>query len=393
MRKNIDILFVSGLIPPAVSGAGKRALRNAIEVSKHMNVAIITRTRNSSLPIPHYVVLPDFISSKSFFGKFFNNLATIIILPWFVFFTLIKISRPKIIHVYSINWFSIFILFFSKLFWRSSIYTELTLMGSDTPNSKSRWWLYRKLTDYCINKSDCVNCMTPQFYDYMKTSGFKESKLSLITNSLENRFIIPSEVNRESLRNKLGFSSEDFLILTVAHVTERKGYILIKDLIKNLPDNFNFKFISIGSYDNEVQKKLVHDIKMELSEIGREDKLMFLGFHDPYFYLQACDLFFFGSKREGFPGALIEAMACGLPIVSKKIDKITDFIIKNNYSGIILDSDNPKDYINEILFLYRNKEIRKELGFNARVESVKRFSISTVTSKYISIYSKILKII
>jgi glycosyltransferase involved in cell wall biosynthesis len=385
----LSIFIVSGLLPPQVSGAGKRALRTAKEISKHHNVTLVSRTRNKSIGIPNVVVLPEFAFPKNTFGRSLNNILNLTVLPLAVLFQLIKLKKPDILHVYSVNWFSIFIVFYNNLIWKSKLFTELTLMGSDTINSTSRWWLYRKLTNYCIYKSDQINCLSPQLFDYMIELGFREERLSLIPNSLDEKFLNYQLESKEKQKTHYGFGPHEFLIITIGGITKRKGYLLIKEIIKLIPSNKPIKVIAIGSFELESQKKLLSEIQLDLEKDGKKNRLIFVGYTDPLPYLLMGDMFLFASTREGFPSAIIEAMACSLPVVVKKIDKVTDYIIKNNHNGIIVDSDNPADFVFEILNIFENKK-SQSIEKTARKDVINRFSLHNITNKYLSEYNSLL---
>lgn len=389
MNKSIEILFVSGLIPPAVSGAGKRALRTAKEISKYYNVTLVSRTRNESIGFPNIVVLPELAFPKNKFGRTLNNIINLTVLPFAVLFQLIKLKRPNILHVYSVNWFSIFIIIYNIFIWKSKLFVELTLMGSDTINSSSRWWLYRKLTNYCIYKSDHINCLSPQLFNFMLGLGFNKDKLSLIPNSLDEKYLIHQSEDKELLKPKHGFNPHEFVIITVGGVTKRKGYLLIKEIISLIPLNKPIKVIAIGSFELEHQNKLVAEIQSDLEKEGKKDRLIFIGYTDPLPYLLMSDMFLFASSREGFPSAIIEAMACGLPVVVKKINKVTDYIINNKQNGIIVDSDKPADFVFEIMNIFERKH-NQSIGNNARESVIDRFSLYSITSKYITEYNHLL---
>ncbi len=74
---------------------------------------------------------------------------------------------------------------------------------------------------------------------------------------------------------------------------------------------------------------LKEPLKQLVTELNLDERVFFLGFdNNPYKYLKAADLFLFGSNHEGFPNVLLEAMCCGLPILTTNCKSGPDEIMK-----------------------------------------------------------------
>ena len=108
----------------------------------------------------------------------------------------------------------------------------------------------------------------------------------------------------------------DRIIITAGRLTEQKGqWHLIRafsSVVKQYPST---ALVILG--EGEL-KGYLNDL---ILEYGLENKVLLLGFHkNPYTYLHKADIFAFTSLFEGFGNILLEAMACGLPIVSCDCD-------------------------------------------------------------------------
>ena len=64
--------------------------------------------------------------------------------------------------------------------------------------------------------------------------------------------------------------------------------------------------------------------------------------------------------------ALSEAMACGMPVITTKN---AEWIVKNNYNGIVINENNIYEIVEKIIYLIENDDIRETLGRNAAIDS------------------------
>ena len=393
-QKKRTIAFISELIPPATGGAGIRALRTAQNLPKVYDVTLFTRIPNDCDHVSIVSILPGLYSTFTKKARVFSKLADVFILPFALLFKLLTLKGLKnisLFHSFSVSWLTVYLFLINKLFLKRPFIIELTLMGADTPGNNKKWWLFKKFSDYCIKNATQVNCISPLLYEYMRGFGFSESRLSLISNSYDARFKPASVEERIALREKYGISKNTFVLCTVGHISARKGYLLITEILKSLPKNFNFNFISVGNYKFEKLNNLKNRITKDLKLNQLENKTLFVGFQDPLPYLQMSDAFLFASLREGFGSAVIEAMACGLPVICKNIEGITEYIVDNEVNGYVLKTDNPIDYSKKIISLSENPSKRKDIGMQA-LHSVKdRFSLSSIISQYIELYNKLLR--
>jgi glycosyltransferase involved in cell wall biosynthesis len=94
------------------------------------------------------------------------------------------------------------------------------------------------------------------------------------------------------------------------------------------------------------------------------------------------------SYREGFPKILMEAAACGRPIITTNVPGCKDAIV-NNKTGILIPSKNYKALANAINKLSQDRNKIEKFSFEARNYAVDNFNIKDVISKHFSIYKEI----
>ena len=173
----------------------------------------------------------------------------------------------------------------------------------------------------------------------------------------EKCIVLPNGVNlnafrpmgKSNCRKELGFTDTDFIITCIGNFSERKGQDRIIEAFNKIGKP-NIKIILGG------QGKLNNT----------SDAILYSGFIDheqiPK-YLSASDVYVIPTRWEGCCNSIIEAMACGLPIISSNRPFNWDVLNKDN--SIMIDPDNIDEIAKAILTLYEDESLRERLSKNA----------------------------
>jgi glycosyltransferase involved in cell wall biosynthesis len=176
-------------------------------------------------------------------------------------------------------------------------------------------------------------------------------------------------------------------IVTFIHVgrfSKQKNHnLLVEAFAEALKKNNNIVLKLIG--DGELKQ----DITSKVDDLGIKDKIVFKGItKDVNSELNSSDVFILSSDWEGLPLSVLEAMACGLPIISTKAGGTPD-IVKNLDNGILVDIGDKEGIENAILTLAGNKKLREDMGMKSFIYS-KNYDIRATCSNYVSLYKKLL---
>jgi len=139
-------------------------------------------------------------------------------------------------------------------------------------------------------------------------------------------------------------------LIIVCRMVESKGVKNLIDSIKILKERFPKIHLYLVGDGEDLEKFKDYVIGLDINEnITFEGKL---NHEDVITALQNAHIFCFPSKSEGFPKAVLEALACGLPVVANPISAIPELL--NSGAGILLENDQPETIAFQVLNILHN---------------------------------------
>ena len=244
------------------------------------------------------------------------------------------------------------------------------------------WLLYypvEYLLSFYTNQQICIN-----IEDYERAKRFFHAqKVNYVPGvGIDVKRIRDVKVNKSNKRKDLGIPKEAIVLVSAGELITRKNHETIIRTMAKLKDK-RFVYVICGHGELEARlKEIVKDLKLEY-------QVFFLGYRTDILEIyMASDICIFPSFQEGLPVALMEAMACGLPVVCSKIRGNTDLV--DNNGGILIKPTDVESYAGAILKLGNDKSLRETMGsYNQRI--VEKFDVEKISSAMIMIYEDILK--
>jgi len=199
----------------------------------------------------------------------------------------------------------------------------------------------------------------------------------------ENKFFFIDKVEKIKLRNKLtNFSNDDIVLTHIATFITQKNHIFLLDVLKRLPKNY--KLYLGGTVENIEHKENFEQVKNKINRLDLKDRVIltkkFIDNIDEYIKLS--DVFLFPTWNEALGTPVLEAQACGVPVVANLMKGSTDYWIKDSEGGFVVEKFDDKVWAekiklalnisNETLIENSSKIIKIASAKNIDVEYFKR---------------------
>lgn len=251
--------------------------------------------------------------------------------------------------------------------------TDITLVGLEPS--------FLPLIKFSIEKSDGVTAVSRFLKEKTITNYNIEKEIEIIPNFVDTDLYKPSK----SLENrKLIAKPEEKVLIHVSNfrpVKRVQDVIKIFDLVsKKIPS----KLILVGDGPDR------SDCEKLCRELNICDKVKFLGKQTGLVdILSIADLFLIPSQSESFGLAALEAMSCGLPVISSSIGGLPELIVhgETGYIAEIGDIERMAKYAIDLL---TNETKYKYFSENSRKRAVEKFNINAITQMYEHYYYKTL---
>lgn len=251
--------------------------------------------------------------------------------------------------------------------------TDITLVGLEPS--------FMPLVKFSIEESDGVTAVSRFLKEKTLTNYNIEKDIEVIYNFIDIEKYKPKE--SELFRKHLAPCGEKVLV----HTSNFR-------LVKRVADTIRV----LDKVKKEIPAKLVlvgdgpdrSDCERLTRELDLQKDVIFLGKQDGLTeILNAADIFLMPSQSESFGLSALEAMACGVPVVSSSVGGLPELNIHNEtgYIAEIGDTDRMAKYVVELL---TNEKRYKSFSKNSRERAVKNFDKDLIVPKYVEYYERVL---
>ena len=210
-------------------------------------------------------------------------------------------------------------------------------------------------------------------------------KVSVINNGVDlSKFPSISELDKQTIKSKLGINEETNIMTIVACLKPVKGHQYLingfSDFIKQSKDDW--KLILIG--DGELRQSL----ESQVNALDLKNNVRFMGYqNNVHEWLLASDIALSSSLSEGLSNALIEACAASCPIIATKVGGNPEVVV-DGHNGFLVKAKDSESIKESMLILAGDIKLRKVMSMNARHKAITDFSNEAMVNALAYFYLK-----
>jgi glycosyltransferase involved in cell wall biosynthesis len=240
----------------------------------------------------------------------------------------------------------------------------------------------RRLQAAVLRRATCVVAISTEMTELLNRPELRHERVVKIPNAVDvERFKPVSSAAKSVLRRQLGIPPLRSVFVNVGRVTRSKGMLtLIAAWSEIVPRHDDALLLVLGGgkghwddcEDEVIEYIRTHRLQGHVQLVGPSDRV-----HE---YLQAADFFVSPSEYEGFGLAVVEALACGLPVLATSVG-IAPEVIRQGVNGFLFPPKDAQALKASLEAAFERRAQCPEMGREAR-ESALQFDLTRVSERY-----------
>lgn len=203
----------------------------------------------------------------------------------------------------------------------------------------------KKILDYLLSKADGVIALSSELKELVIKAGVESERVKVILNGVStDTFAL---MGKKVAREKLGLCKEKKIIISVGRHTFGKGHHELIRMIPSLLQKHDLALFIIGGINPESDctqelDNLIYKLKLNcvhlIGAVPHEELST---------WYSAADLFCLATKGEGCPNVVLEALACGTPVVVTNVGAVPDIVNSGREGFVVRSMDEMQEKIDE----------------------------------------------
>lgn len=249
--------------------------------------------------------------------------------------------------------------------WLCRVPLMVALRGSDIFISKQNP-VFKWMARWTLKRARMVTSVTPAFFPDLEDFGVLKEKIRLVPNgSHPNLFPVPPLSRLSELRQQLSIPEANVIIFALGRIVLKKGFDFLIQALSLVKEKIPNVTLVIGGDGTDL-----HRLKIMAKEFNVSESIRFPGTinrEDVPAYFHVCDIFtlpaVFDPKGnvDGCPNVILEAMACGKPVVASNISGIP-VVVKDGETGILVEEKNVTQLAEALIVLLTDTPKRERFG-------------------------------
>ncbi|MGV3722142.1 MAG: glycosyltransferase family 4 protein [Actinomycetota bacterium] len=208
-------------------------------------------------------------------------------------------------------------------------------------------------------------------------------RVRVIYNGVDPRPL--QDADPRGIREEMGASAEDVVVLTAARLVSQKGHPLLLDAVARMDPATRPQFWIAGEGPD------AEPLQRQLDHLGLARWVRLLGFRaDVARLLRAADLLCHPSRREGAPNIVLEAMVAGLAVVALDASGTVE-LVDNDRTGLLSDVGDVTGLATNLQRLARDKALRERLGAAGRARALTEFTEERSMERWMDLLDEVVK--
>jgi glycosyltransferase involved in cell wall biosynthesis len=243
-----------------------------------------------------------------------------------------------------------------------------TFHGSDALKEPFRNRFYYFLQKFIISRSDRIIAVSKDIENTLiRRLSADPYRIHVISCGVNTSTFMP--MNKIEVRRMLGIAEEIQVVLSAGRITYMKGVDLLYKCARVMS---NVLFILVG------EGPVKSDLKNCWLVGPRSHEEMPM-------WMNAADVFVLPSRSEGTPVVLLEALSCGIPVISTNVGGCAD-VIKNGQNGFLVPMGNANMLQEKISYLLEKDGIRTSMGIEGRKDMINGYDNRKIAEKIAQLY-------
>jgi len=377
-KEKPTIVFVIRYFHPFIGGLEKKTLNLASALIEHgMRIEIITSRFYPAWPEKDLVKNVPAYRLPSPRIKVLGAFVFLVALCWYLYK---QRTRIKIIHTFQVGYSSAAAIVMGKLLSKPTI---LNLSGSgidgDIMRHKRTPW-GRLFLFFCRSASRIV-ILNTEMYQELKSIAYVDTSIVKIPNGVDLATYRGTD-NKQLWKKKIGIDTEKVILYTGRLAAEKGVAFLIRAYAAlSLPQPTKLYILGAGPQLSALQKFLrQHNLLSTVTILPPVEDIL------PFLY--GADIFVMPSRSEGLSNSILEAMACGLPVIATRVEGNTD-LIEDGVNGLLVAPDDEGNLVNALTQLLTRPEKAAALGQRARQMVCEKYDLQSMVGQYSALYSSL----
>jgi glycosyltransferase involved in cell wall biosynthesis len=386
----MNVLLVAGAYYPEISAAGLQCQAAAAALKGRARMSVLVTAVRPGLPgsetIDGVAVVRVGVDVRSALSKASASIRMLAKL-------LRLLPAVDVVHIHGISQKNLPVAIMARTIGKPVVVT-LHTSGQDEPQVAAA---RGRLASWVFRSARLILAVSPNLIRRCEEAGIEASHIRLTPNGIDiERFRPVTASERAEIRRGLGWNEHERVVIFVGFFSrDKRPDLLFRAWQRLAAQGVAAKLVYVGATASpyyEVDHTLAEDIRAQAAAMGRGADVVFVEpTHEMQRYYRAADVFVLASVREAHPVALVEAMACGIPVIASRIEGATDVVIDDGVNGRLVNPDDEEALASALAQVFERPEEAARLGRQARDTVVNRYDIRQTAERWLEAYRTVLQ--